>query len=192
MKFISLEENTANAVSLEQFNSMCKDSHVIVMYYANWSGWSKKLKPEWKKLLKILKNKYAGNFIMAEVDSDSMRNLPQEFDHNIRGFPTTLYLVNGERKGELNGGAHSVDDFEKWLKSSDVLGDRLVDKSTLRSPPPLPPRPPRTPHPSLAASATQKPLPPQHRAAPPAQPHSARQFVANNQRSHRFKLGWNR
>lgn len=177
MKFVSLEENTKHAVSLEQFNDICKNSHVIVMYYANWCGWSKKLRPEWDKLLKTLQTKYTGNFVMAEVDSDSMRNLPQEFDHNVRGFPTTLYLVNGERKSELGGGGHSADDFEKWLASDNVLGDKLIVKTAVRSPPP------RVPQPKINEAVAKKSQP------TVANPHNSRQFV-NNRR--RFKLGWNR
>jgi len=72
--------------SLEEFP-------VFVLFYAEWCGHCKAIKPHWNKLAKHFND---GNVMrIAQLEADQNRKMAEKF--KIKGFPT-LYMVNKNRK----------------------------------------------------------------------------------------------
>ena len=127
MKVVNLEQRAANYVSLDDFNKLWPNAHIIVYFYATWCNKSKLLQPTWNKLKTTLPKEYDGNIIFAEIDSNSIRNLPTSFFTNISGFPSIIYVVNGVIRSEFRKSSTTLYNLKNWTIYS--LGNILKHKN---------------------------------------------------------------
>ena len=63
-------------------------SSTLVMFYAPWCGYCKRLKPEYADAATALKGK--ANLVGIDVDKPNMMSLRTSY--NITGFPTLYYF----------------------------------------------------------------------------------------------------
>lgn len=72
---------------------------LMVMFYAPWCGFCKRLKPEYETAAVELK----GHSILAAMDVNKPENAIVRQHFNITGFPTLLYFENGHLKHKYDG-----------------------------------------------------------------------------------------
>lgn len=82
------------------------------LYYANWCGHCKVLKPTWQKLIES--DKYKGKIQFEEVEADENPTVIKEAQ--IEGFPTIKIEKNTETK-EYQGD-RTIEDLEEFLDNN--------------------------------------------------------------------------
>ncbi|XP_063216813.1 protein disulfide-isomerase A5 [Bacillus rossius redtenbacheri] len=107
------------AATFDQF--LKAESSVLVMFYAPWCGHCKKMKPEYEKAAKIMKDEQIPG-ALAAVDATKETTVTSRF--GIRGYPTVKYF----RGGELG--------FDVSVRTAGELVGFMRDP---REPPPPPP-----------------------------------------------------
>jgi protein disulfide-isomerase-like protein len=86
---------------------------VMVLFYADWCGHCKKIKPTWEDACKSA-NKEKKQMVMVDVGGKSKEQKELIDKYNIDGFPTILVFQNG--KPEPYSGARTVESFLKEVK----------------------------------------------------------------------------
>ena len=76
-----------------------KEKKFLVMFYTNWCGYCKKIKPQYSLAASEVKDKH----IIAAMDMERPDNNQARKKFNITGFPTLLYFQNGEVKYTFEG-----------------------------------------------------------------------------------------
>lgn len=61
---------------------------IMIMFYAPWCGFCKKMKPDYSAAAKEIK----GEGILAAIDVNRPENSPVRKRYNITGFPTLIYF----------------------------------------------------------------------------------------------------
>lgn len=61
---------------------------IMIMFYAPWCGYCKKMKPDYASAATELK----GQAILAAIDVNRPENAAIRKHYNITGFPTLLYF----------------------------------------------------------------------------------------------------
>ena len=85
-------ESEADALNLSK---LINDGNWMVLYYAEWCGHCKTMKPEWHKVVSNLSNSKTSNKInVAEIESEHIGKLLNKPD--IEGFPTIKMYNNGK------------------------------------------------------------------------------------------------
>jgi protein disulfide-isomerase-like protein len=108
MHFKVLSEQDAANLS-----NKLKDGDWMVLYYADWCGHCKTMKPEWQKVV----NKFSGNqsVNVAEVEStliDKLSHRPQ-----VQGFPTIKMYQSGNEVAQFED-ERVADKMEKFALSN--------------------------------------------------------------------------
>jgi len=83
---------------------MSSDKPCIVFFYAPWCGHCKNAKPEFEKVMRMVKGK------AHMIDCDAHQDIAQKYD--IKGFPTIRYYPKGPKNGnprEYNGNRTAED-----------------------------------------------------------------------------------
>ncbi|KDO42592.1 hypothetical protein CISIN_1g015368mg [Citrus sinensis] len=94
---------------------MGKNRNVMVMFYANWCYWSKKLAPEFAAAAKMLK----GEADLVMVDAYLEKDLAKEY--NILAYPTLYLFVAGVRQFQFFG-ERTRDVISAWVREKMTLG----------------------------------------------------------------------
>ena len=89
-----------NPENLEKFNKNFRNGNWVVLYYANWCGHCKMIKPTWQSYVQSygLKNKKLN---IAEVEDTYMGQLKHR--DQIMGFPTIRMYNKAKVIDELQG-----------------------------------------------------------------------------------------
>ncbi|KAI3433908.1 hypothetical protein D9Q98_003710 [Chlorella vulgaris] len=84
----------------------------LVEFYAPWCGHCKSLMPEWAKAALALKE-YSSDVILAKLDATEHKTAAGK--HEVQGYPTLKWFVNGEVAMDYSGG-RTADDIIRWVK----------------------------------------------------------------------------
>lgn len=71
----------------------------MIMFYAPWCGFCKKMKPDYSAAATELKPDY----LLAAIDVNRPENSKVRRMYNITGFPTLIYFENGALKQTYEG-----------------------------------------------------------------------------------------
>lgn len=66
---------------------------LLVLFYVNWCGFCKKIKPTWESLGNSARKNPNNKVSVVQVDCDNHKRLA--IQHGIKSFPTIKYLPNG-------------------------------------------------------------------------------------------------
>jgi len=111
------EDPTASDVvhisSEENFNKLLrKDKRpMLIMFYAPWCGYCKKMKPDFAEAATELKPD--STLVGIDVDKPPMMNVRTQM--NITGFPTLYFFENGRVKYKYGGGVDKAA-IVTWMK----------------------------------------------------------------------------
>ncbi|EFO27312.1 hypothetical protein LOAG_01176 [Loa loa] len=111
------EDPTAvNVVHLDDSNALRKTvgggKPVLIMFYAPWCSFCKRLKPEFSAAADVLK----GKVVLAGMDLTHRGNEVIAKQFNIDGYPTLEYFEGGMHKFRYSG-QNSKDGIIEWLKN---------------------------------------------------------------------------
>lgn len=87
----------------------------IIMFYADWCGWSQKALPEWKKLENFAKENK--NFIVKKFNDSQHGEMMKKF--GIHGFPTIKLIKPNETIDFV--GARDLEGFKNFLKEQKII-----------------------------------------------------------------------
>jgi protein disulfide-isomerase-like protein len=95
-------------VESEDLDEQVKEGKKVVLFYADWCGHCKKLKPVWEKAAEKV-NKEEKRMIMVNCGDDKKGDSDIMSKYNIKGYPTIMIFEDGEHK-EYNG-ERTLDDL---------------------------------------------------------------------------------
>ena len=102
----------------DNFNQLVVDSHedVIVMFYAPWCGWCKKMLPDFDRLASHFKDHSSKLKIMK---MDATAHQVQHENVKIYGFPLVHYFKAGNKQNPVEyKGNRSFDDMVNYINSN--------------------------------------------------------------------------
>ena len=88
---------------------------MVVFFYTDWCGYCQKFAPTFHKVATSKAIKKA--FAIAYVNCDSPENQQHMEKFNVQGFPT-VYVVNGDKKTQLENNTFFTDTAEKDLPNA--------------------------------------------------------------------------
>jgi len=101
-------------LTTDTFDSMVnKEAIMLVEFFAPWCGHCKKLKPEYEKAARMLKDE---QIPLATVDATVEKDLAKRFD--VTGYPTLKIFRNGK-----------VSDFKGGRTTHDIVSTMKVEKN---------------------------------------------------------------
>ena len=119
----NIPEAESKVVELNDSNILdkTKKGTWVVMMYADWCDYCKKLKPTWNRLANVVPN-------VARANADSNDNIMKFF--GISKFPTLMKISNGKYLEYT--GKNTLEDLIAWSKKTEILTSEvnLIDGDT--------------------------------------------------------------
>ena len=98
-----------NNLFTDKNNDNNDNNYYLILFYADWCGHCKKMKPEWEKLENGQYGKYCKKYESKEITQE----LSEKYD--INGYPTILLIKNDELIANYEND-RTVYDFEEYIK----------------------------------------------------------------------------
>jgi len=95
-------------------SNLLKDGDWMVLYYAEWCGHCKTMKPEWEKVVSKMKD--TGKVNVAEVESGYIEHLKDK--PQIEGYPTIKMYNSGKEVAKFGNEERIADNIEKFAMSN--------------------------------------------------------------------------
>ena len=87
-----------------EFKESTKDGKVFTLFYANWCGHCKNVKPTWETAAKQVNVNDETKMVMVDLgDKDDLAQEQLRKEYNIRGYPTIVDLEGGKQIGDYTG-----------------------------------------------------------------------------------------
>jgi len=122
------EESAKDVVHLKNEDSLMKllkkSKSLLVIFYAPWCGYCKKIKPDYSAAASKLKS-FA---VLAAMNVDTSQNFKVKQVYNITGFPTLLYFKNGELLFPY-GGEFNENGIIEWMQNPQPAKEKEPEKS---------------------------------------------------------------
>lgn len=96
----------------------------LIMFYAPWCGYCKKLKPDYSAAAKELKSDY----VLAAIDVNRPENSKVRRIFNITGFPTIIYFENGVQK-QIYEGDNNKDGIISFMKNPNATPPKKEEEA---------------------------------------------------------------
>ena len=80
----------------------------LVLFYADWCGHCKKMKPEWEKFENGQYGKYCKKYESKDITSEMSER------YGVQGYPTILLLKDGEVVQKYEG-ERNTNSFEEFI-----------------------------------------------------------------------------
>lgn len=100
---------------------------ILVMFYAPWCGFCKKLKPDYSLAASELKSSQSSR-ALAAINVDTTENYSLRVLYNITGYPTLLYFKSGTMQFAY-GGEYTKESLVEWMKSPTAPKEKEPEKS---------------------------------------------------------------
>lgn len=97
--------------SSEELESQIKDGKKLVLFYADWCGHCKKVKPDWLAAAEKLNKKDDVKMIMINCGGGSDSDQEIMTKYKVEGYPTIIMFEDG--KPTEYTGERTTDDFMK-------------------------------------------------------------------------------
>ncbi|CAL1531200.1 unnamed protein product [Lymnaea stagnalis] len=113
--------DVVHIASEDSFNKLLKKEKnpLLVMFYAPWCGFCKRLKPDFAGAATELKNQ----FTLVGIDVDKPPMMSLRVQYNITGFPTIYYFVKGQVKYKY-GGENNKAGIIAWLNNPQEVKEK--------------------------------------------------------------------
>lgn len=88
----------------EEYNSLPKDTPIVLLIHAEWCGHCRAFKPVWEEMERELST-IPDNMVLASVEEKGLPMVQHEHTANFSGFPTIRFIQNGtihEHEGSRN------------------------------------------------------------------------------------------
>jgi protein disulfide-isomerase A1 len=109
----SVDEKDVVVLTDANFEStLAAQKYALVEFYAPWCGHCKALVPEYAKAATALKE-YSKDVILAKLDATEQKEVAGK--HEIQGYPTLKWFVDGKVAMDYSGG-RTADDIVRWIK----------------------------------------------------------------------------
>ena len=90
------------------------NNYYLILFYADWCGHCKKMKPEWEKLENGQYGKYCKKYESKEITQELSEK------YGINGYPTILLIKNDEIVANYEND-RTVYSFEEYIKEKNNL-----------------------------------------------------------------------
>lgn len=90
---IDEDSGSLSLTELDFHNALKENDYLLVNFHALWCRYSKKLKPEWKKLAETLKTENS-QIKLAKVEAYDEKKLAEEY--GVEGYPTIKMFIKGQ------------------------------------------------------------------------------------------------
>ena len=102
--FLSSNSTSNCEINPSNFKDSTKNGKVFTLFYANWCGHCKNMKPDWVKAANEVNVNGQQKMVMVDLgDKDDQAQEQLRKDYNIRGYPTIVDLDGGKQVGEYSG-----------------------------------------------------------------------------------------
>ena len=102
--FLSSNSTSNCEVKPSNFKESTKNGKVFTLFYANWCGHCKNMKPNWVNAANQVNTNGQQKMVMVDLgDKDELAQEQLRKDYNIRGYPTIVDLDGGKQVGEYSG-----------------------------------------------------------------------------------------
>lgn len=88
----------------KEYNSLPKDTPIVLLIHAEWCGHCRAFKPVWEEMEREL-SVTPDNVVLASVEEKGLNMITPEHIANFSGFPTIRFIENGavqEHEGSRN------------------------------------------------------------------------------------------
>ena len=112
-KVLDKVSNSITDTSVVKIENFSDSNRKLVLFYAPWCGYCKKLKPDWDKLTDSYPE------IVTKINCDEDKNKEIANQNNIEGYPTIKYFPTGMDGASVDyDGSRDYKSLVKFLKDN--------------------------------------------------------------------------
>lgn len=97
--WVYMKYKTPQQNKVEKYDPTVSGKHNIVLYYADWCGWSQKFLPIWEEFSKQVNNTMKEKVVASKIDCATDNSKC----NNVGGFPTVLLHMADGKTISYNG-----------------------------------------------------------------------------------------